>query len=995
MPRFAPFVLVLAGSVASAQVKPYILFDFDTSGSMLADSCGAVDRDDTVECPGSDSPCASCNVSGCGDGLLNDSRLWKVKRATTDVVSAFGEVTFGLARFHQTPAPFACKGGGWLGAAGLCGFSGMGVGDNAADILVDFADGNQRDILDWLDRTDNYTGTPPATGCNLCPATGDCGGGCDKELRGTGGTPVAGSLFSVEQHLAATRMADPLSACRPYGVILLTDGADNCLGDPEDQAASLCASGVPVYSIGFGTCLAGCNDPCFDDCPGSTCPTSSTAPPDGCFTEGTLAHACITDCPAGCQLFCQTNEIAELGCGPACDTSATGQTLCDGTPIVVDNETDLALAMSDVVQSTILVEICNGLDDDCDALTDEGFAVGDVCGRGICAGTLQCTADGTTTECVGGALPQTEACNGLDDDCDGLTDEGFPQFCGCLPQAEVCNGADDDCDDLTDEDFTPTACGSDVGECQPGTTACAGGAIDCVGDVGPQPEACNCLDDNCDGTTDSMTTTCFEFASGCDVLLGTCEGTCQIGTHTCTPSSCPMFDECQGDRGPEMEVCDNIDNDCDSVTDDDDLGGGPGSICCGVGVERCNGVDDDCDNLTDESFPEDGLPCGTIVGECEPGAWACVNGMLECLGETGGSPEVCNGLDDDCDGSVDEDVPGVGAPCGDDTGSCEPGLQACVNGTYVCAGAIGPSPETCDCQDNDCDGLLDSDPLEYPTIDCPGAGECRIEFCQCVLPCGEGEFPCPGGFVAVRNGDDCYCEPDVCVGVVCDPGEVCRAIDGEGVCVSLCEDVTCDDHEECENGACVDRSCRTTGCPEGEECIDFTCVPNPCFEVECGDDAFCTEGACCPSRCPAPCAERQYCRVADCEASCRDDPCFDVFCDGLDICVEGDCVPDPCAAVNCPPGLVCCDGSCVNDPCLGASCDENEVCDAAALCRGREPCAPLAISRGETIHLAATGAGGCSCAIASSHSHAPAVALLSLLLVLALGLGRPRRRGRR
>jgi MYXO-CTERM domain-containing protein len=981
-----PLSGLLYGSIASAQVKPYIIFDFDTSGSMLQDSCGNGSPDATVECPGSDVSCATCNVQGCGNGIADDSKLWKVKKATTEVVSAYGEVTFGLARFHQTPAAFACKGGGWLGAAAICGGADMGVGDNAADILVDFADGNQRNILEWLDGTDNYPGTcpttcPPATGCTLCP---DCGGGCDKELRGTGGTPDAGSLFSVNAHIQSTKAADPEGSCRPYGVILLTDGADNCIGDPEDEAAVLCGNGVPVYSIGFGTCPLGCDDPCFNDCPGSTCPTSVTLPPDGCFTELTQPAACISDCTPGCQLFCQTNEIADLGCGPTCDTSSTGQTLCTGQPIVVDNENDLSLAMSDIIQSTILVELCNGLDDDCDGLTDEGFPVGEPCGLGICAGTLVCTADGTGTVCNGPPPAPAEVCNGLDDDCDGLTDEGFGQFCGCVPQAEVCNGLDDDCDGLTDEEFTPTPCGSDVGECSPGMTQCSGGTVTCVGEVPPSPEVCDCLDNNCDSVTDEMTTTCYDFPVGCDLLTGLCEGTCQIGTHTCTAATCPLFDACVGERGPEPEVCDNVDNDCDGITDDDDMGG---TVCCGVGIERCNGVDDDCDNLTDESFPEDGLPCGSTTGECQPGTWACVNGMLDCQGEVGGTPEVCNGLDDDCDGSVDEDVPGVGAPCGDDTGQCEPGIQACVNGHYICVGAIGPTPEACDCQDNDCDGLMDSDPAEYPTIDCPGNGVCNLAFCQCVLPCGEGEFPCPGGYVPVRddpNPGDCFCEPDVCVGVVCDPGSVCEERDGQGVCVSLCENVQCDAHEVCENGSCVDNSCQTMGCPQGQQCIDYHCVDNPCAGVTCQAGRFCDDGECCPSRCDPACAERELCHVADCQARCQPDPCFGVGCPEFQICQDGRCVPDPCVAVTCAPGEICCNGDCIGDPCLTFACAENEECVPAEACQERELCRPLGITVGHVEHVEAIGAGGCKCALGSGPQRMPAGAALLGLMALAL-----------
>ncbi|MCB9585250.1 MAG: VCBS repeat-containing protein [Polyangiaceae bacterium] len=90
--------------------------------------------------------------------------------------------------------------------------------------------------------------------------------------------------------------------------------------------------------------------------------------------------------------------------------------------------------------------------------------------------------------------PHTEVCNGKDDDCDGQVDENAT--------AEVCNGKDDDCDGKIDEDLVRT-CGSDVGECKQGHETCNAGKWGaCEGAIGPQTEACDELDNDCDGETD-------------------------------------------------------------------------------------------------------------------------------------------------------------------------------------------------------------------------------------------------------------------------------------------------------------------------------------------------------------------------------------------------------------------------------------------------------------------------------------------------------------
>ena len=286
---------------------------------------------------------------------------------------------------------------------------------------------------------------------------------------------------------------------------------------------------------------------------------------------------------------------------------------------------------------------------------------------------------------------------------------------------------------------------------------------------------------------------------------------------------------------------------------------------------------------------------------------------------------------------------------------------------------MGPATEQCDCLDNDCDSVTDED------ADC-GSGVCRAEFCRCVEPCAAGEFPCPPGFLAVESAGECFCEPDLCLGVVCAEGESCQVVMGAATCVSLCEGVECAAHEICKNGVCQDDSCETQGCPKGEQCVDRECVPDACAAVDCDAGELCAGGRCCPSRCEPSCGDGTRCRVADCLAQCEPDACAGVSCPQFQVCMEGECVPDPCAGITCAQGQACCGGTCVADPCRSIRCDEDEVCDPAAMCRQDEPCRPEFKLLGDPLRAAASGAGGCACEVgARDRDESPAWWLLAIL----------------
>ena len=232
----------------------------------------------------------------------------------------------------------------------------------------------------------------------------------------------------------------------------------------------------------------------------------------------------------------------------------------------------------------------------------------------------------------------------------------------------------------------------------------------------------------------------------------------------------PMHDADPTNDACSEEVCNGRDDDCDGATDEGIHGAVCGSdegICvrgigsCVDGVfacegsvegteEVCNGVDDDCDGTMDEADPALGVACAA-PGACGASVQVCVEGALQCMGEVEPSEETCNGVDDDCDGTVDEDS--VSGGCGSDVGACERGRAQCTDGVEVCAGGVEPVDETCDGVDNDCDGSSDegvSTPL-YEDADGDGFGSgAPVELCAGTEGYAEVGGDCNDGDPLVR-----------------------------------------------------------------------------------------------------------------------------------------------------------------------------------------------------------------------------------------------------
>ncbi|HVU05291.1 MAG TPA: MopE-related protein [Polyangiaceae bacterium] len=633
---------------------------------------------------------------------------------------------------------------------------------------------------------------------------------------------------------------------KPGDILETCNGQDDdCSGTVDDNltdTGGVCGSSVGECKAGARTCTAGvltCSDTgpkaeicdgldnnCngqIDDSPtdvGTACdvpPPPPTGVPQPC-------KAGVYSCVGGskiCQGSIKATATADA-CGEDtnCDGKLTGQT---------------GLSNNDVLNCGSCGHDCNALDPNSTWACNAGTCVH----TGCKTGHIDCDGNANTCERACIVSSATEICDGVDNNCDCQIDNNVPaatpvQVCGVSPSA------------------TEAGCTSGVTTtCTAGTWKCTFPAGYCTtGNCNTTTELCDGKDNNCNGVQDELfkapiLTTGF-LGQSCTTPAsdGPCQGS---GTYVCngagTGTTCTAVKD---NSKSKPETCNNVDDNCDGQVDNSPSGVGTqcfggtqgecaavahagttacqsGSIVCtGANLlkpnqqsETCNGKDDDCDGNPDNNPTDVGGPCGSGVGACIPGTYVCQNGAKVCQGAVTGTPEICDGIDNNCDNQVDNSPSGLGGDCNVPkapppptaqcpvvTSPCKKGTLACTSGVTTCNGSVTASPSTPDtcCVDANCDGTLTNQPDFLTDVqNCGGcgndcnalnagkhgvwacvAGACQRTACQngyinCDGVNGDCERACSLSGAEQCNGvdDDCNCQVDDNIASIPTPSQVC------------------------------------------------------------------------------------------------------------------------------------------------------------------------------------------------------------------------------
>ena len=297
------------------------------------------------------------------------------------------------------------------------------------------------------------------------------------------------------------------------------------------------------------------------------------------------------------------------------------------------------------------MEICNGEDDDCDGKVDEGYDK-DQDGYTTCGGDCDDRNPNIHPDVA-------ELCDGIDNNCNGTIDDGFKigSICTvgkgvcarrgrrlCAPKKEgyicdaepgpaskeVCDGLDNDCDGMVDNGLGELTCGE--GACRIAVAACVKGKLNRCTPLKGGPELCgDNIDNDCDRKVDEDFK---DLGKKCTVGKGICE---RKGDFVCSTDKLSLI--CNVEAGsPKEEICGNrLDDDCNGIVDD------------------VKGLNEPCNNqLVGECFRE-----GKTICDVPKGAIVCSAPVIKP------KTEICDTKDNDCDGQVDEGVTNACGTCGE------------------------------------------------------------------------------------------------------------------------------------------------------------------------------------------------------------------------------------------------------------------------------------------------------------------------------------------